>query len=67
MTWQLCNKSSEFLVDLWGGQPDDTSWQAAKKHFRDKGYFGDWLLISRSMNGNFRVYHVNIKKKENDR
>lgn len=66
MIWQLCNKSSEFLVDLWGGCDDSVSWQTAKKHFKDKGYTGSFLLIKRAYNGNFRVYNINIPEAHYD-
>ena len=55
--WQLCDGSSEYLVDLWGN--GDASWQAARSYFRKKGYHGDFLLIHRTATG-FRVYHVNL-------
>lgn len=63
MTWELCDGSSQYLVDMWGGQPDNQSWQTAKKHFKEKGYFGLWLLIQKSTNGNFKCYDINIKQK----
>lgn len=62
MWWELCDGSSEFLVDLYGN--GDASWQAAKRWFRNKGYYGEFLLIHRARNGNFRLYHINIKKAE---
>ena len=66
MWWELCDGSSEYLVDLWGN--GDASWQAAKEYFRKKGYFGKYLLIHRSRIGGFKVYQINIgvKEKEND-
>ena len=67
MTWQLCNGSSEYLLDMWGGCPEDMSWQAAKKHFRDLGYEGKYLLIRRSEHG-FKLWKINIKPKgENEK
>ena len=64
MWWELCNGSSEYLVDVWG--KDDASWQAAKKHFKEKGYCGDFLLIYRARGGGFKVYHITIPiNKEN--
>ncbi len=62
MTWELCRDGSEYLIDLWGGVDESTSWQAAKKHFAAKGYFGRFLLIRRSRNGNVKLWQVNIKK-----
>ena len=62
MWWELCDGSSEFLVDLYGN--GDASWQAAKSYFRNKGYYGDFLLIHRSRNKSFKLYRINIKKKE---
>ena len=62
MWWELCDGSSEFLVDLYGN--GSASWQAAKSHFRNKGYYGKFLLIHRSKTG-FKLYQINIKKKEN--
>ena len=64
MIWELCDGSSEYLVDIWGN--GDASWQAAKKHFQEKGYYGTFLLIHRARNGNFRLYQINIKEKQND-
>lgn len=61
MWWELCDGSSQYLVDLWGN--GDASWQAAKKHFQDKDYYGEFLLIHRGRNRSFKVYQVNIKKK----
>lgn len=58
MWWELCNGTSEYMVDLYGD--GDDSWQKAKQHFRSKGYYGDFLLIHRSKNG-FKLYHINIK------
>ena len=63
MTWLLCDGSSEFLTDMWGGQPDDSTWQSAKKHFRDKGYFGKWLLIANYRNS-FKPYNIDIRPKD---
>lgn len=63
MIWELCDGSSEYLVDLWCS---DEGWQAAKKHFRDKGYYGKFLLIHRARNGNFKLYQVNIEKKKGE-
>lgn len=67
MTWQLCNGSSEYLIDLWGGAPDDSSWQAAKKVFRDRGYEGKYLLIARPTQYTFKVYQIEIKPKRGER
>jgi hypothetical protein len=64
MTWELCDGSSQYLVDLWGN--GSASWQAAKKHFKEKGYYGEFLLIHRSRNGNFKLYRINIKENNND-
>lgn len=61
MWWELCDGSSEYLTDLWGN--GTASWQAAKSYFQNKGYYGDFLLIHRAK-GSFRLYHVNIKRKE---
>ena len=58
-TWELCNGSSEYLVDLWGGCEESVSWQKAKKHFREKGYTGKFLLIRKSGYG-FKVWNINI-------
>ena len=58
MWWELCNGTSEYMVDLYGD--GNASWQKAKQHFRSKGYYGDFLLIHRSKNG-FKLYHINIK------
>lgn len=60
MWWELCDGSSEFLVDLYGN--GSASWQAAKSHFRNKGYYGEFLLIYRSKTG-FKLYNINIKEK----
>ena len=61
MWWELCDGSSEFLVDLYGN--GSASWQAAKSWFRNKGYYGKFLLINRTKIG-FKLYHINIDKKE---
>lgn len=61
MWWELCDGSSEFLVDLYGN--GDASWQAAKSWFRNKGYYGKFLLIHKAKNG-FRLYQINIEKKK---
>ena len=66
MTWELCDGSSQYLCDMWGGQPENQHWQTAKAHFRNKGYFGKWLLISRTMTG-FRCYNINIRPKRSDK
>lgn len=55
--WQLCDGSSECLVDLWGN--GNASWQAARSYFRKKGYYGNFLLIHRTATG-FRTYYVNL-------
>lgn len=60
MWWELCDGSSEFLVDLYGN--GNASWQAAKSHFRNKGYYGKFLLIHRSKTS-FKLYNINIKEK----
>ena len=60
MWWELCDGSSEFLVDLYGN--GSASWQAAKSYFRNKGYYGEFLLIHRLKTG-FRLYNINIKEK----
>ena len=57
MWWELCDGSSEYLTDLYGN--GDASWQAAKKHFKDKGYYGRFLLIHRYKTG-FKLYNINI-------
>lgn len=57
MWWELCDGSSEYLTDLYGN--GDASWQAAKKHFKDKGYHGRFLLIHRYKTG-FKLYNINI-------
>ena len=61
MWWELCDGSSEFLVDLYGN--GDASWQAAKSYFRHKDYYGKFLLIHRSKTG-FKLYHVDLKEKK---
>lgn len=61
MWWELCDGSSEYLVDLWGN--GDASWQAAKQHFKEKGYHGTFLLIHKARNGNFKLYQINIEEK----
>ena len=62
MTWELCVDSSQYLLDLWGGCDEGTSWQKAKAHFREKGYEGKFLLIARNRNGNFRLWKIEIGK-----
>jgi len=57
MWWELCDGSSEYLVDLYGD--GKASWQKAKSYFKKKGYFGKFLLINRSQTG-FKLYQVNI-------
>lgn len=57
MWWELCDGSSEYLTDLYGNGA--ASWQAAKKHFKDKGYYGRFLLIHRYKTG-FKLYNINI-------
>lgn len=58
MWWELCDGSSQYLTDLYGN--GDANWQTAKKYFKEKGYFGEYLLIHRSKTG-FKLYKVNIK------
>lgn len=60
MWWELCDGSSEYLVDVYGD--GDASWQVAKSYFRNKGYHGDFLLIHKGRT-NFRLYEINIKEK----
>lgn len=60
MWWELCEGSSEFLVDLYGN--GDANWKTAKQWFKNEGYFGKFLLIRRARNGNFKLYNINIKK-----
>ena len=60
MWWELCDGSSQNLVDLYGD--GEASWQKAKNHFRDKGYHGSFILIHRSRTG-FKLYNINIKEK----
>lgn len=57
MWWELCDGSSEFLVDIYGNE--DASWQAARSYFKKKGYYGSFLLIHKTATG-FRTYHVNL-------
>ena len=57
MWWELCNGSSQYLVDLFGD--GSASWQKAKSHFKQKGYEGSYLLIHRAKTG-FKLYHINI-------
>jgi len=64
MWWELCDGSSEFLVDLYGN--GQATWQAAKKWFQDKGYHGNFLLIHKFKNS-FKLYNINIKEKKNDK
>lgn len=63
MTYELCDGSSEYLVDLWGGCDENTHFLTAKKHFADKGYYGKFILIARSTNRNFKLYNINIKRR----
>lgn len=63
MTWELCNGSSEYLVDLYGGCDEKMPVSMAIKHFCDKGYYGYYLLIGRYNNyQSFKVYHICIEK-----
>jgi len=57
MWWELCDGSSEYLVDLYGD--GKASWQKAKSYFKKKGYFGKFLLINKSKTG-FKLYRINI-------
>ena len=59
MWWELCDGSSEFLVDLYGN--GDASWQAARQHFKKEGYYGKFLLIHRAKNS-FKLYQINIER-----
>ena len=59
MWWELCEGSSECLKDLYGD--GNASWQKAKSFFRNKRWFGNYLLIHRARNGNFKLYRINIK------
>ena len=61
MWWELCDSSSQFLTDLYGD--GKASWRKAKKYFKEKGYFGKWLLIHRARSG-FKVYNIEIKKEK---
>lgn len=58
MWLELCDGSSEFLTDLYG--IGDASWQKAKQYFKNKGYYGKFLLIHRGRS-NFKLYQINIK------
>jgi len=57
--WELCENSSQYLVDLWGGH-DDVSWQKAKAHFKEKGYWGDFILIKRTRSDSFKLWNIEI-------
>ena len=59
--WELCKDSSQYLIDMWGSAPQGTTWQKAKRHFAEKGYEGEFLLIYRTRTS-FRLWHINIKK-----
>lgn len=64
MWWELCDGSSEYLVDVYGN--GSASWQAAKKHFKNKGYYGKFLLILRNR-FSFKLYQINIEGECNDK
>ena len=61
MWWELCDGSSENLVDLCGD--GSLSWRKAKSYFRNKGYYGKFILIHRCRNS-FKLYDINIKQGE---
>lgn len=64
MWWELCNGSSQYLVDLWGD--GSASWRKARNHFKELGYTGKFLLIHRVRHG-FKVYKIDIKENGNDK
>ena len=63
VNWQLCEDSTECVRDSYVTNGFCT-WQAAKKYFRDKGYYGKYILYQRDWtHGTGKIWNINIKKK----
>lgn len=64
INWQLCEGSTECMRDCYISNGFCT-WQAAKKHFQDKGYFGDYILYRQDWtHGTGKIWNIHIKKKD---
>jgi hypothetical protein len=64
VNWQLCEGSTECMRDCYISNGFCT-WQAAKKHFQDKGYFGDYILYRQDWtHGTGKIWNIHIKKKD---